>query len=252
VELFAPKRHRGLMGSYDNDFMLAALGAFVGSVEDGADNTGNATQDDDVWVAGRLGGFFQPEKNKVAYVGGAVAWQNSNDGAAARFRVRPARSHVTSTRLIDTGNLANIDDITRFNVETFLEYERVYVQAEYLRADVGRTAGLSDLDFNGWYVTVGAFVWGDGELYRPFKGGETSRPKVYNALELVASYDTADLTDGTLIGGEQDSWVVGATWWFNPYVKLMANYAKSDVERPGNIADNEEPGVFMMRVALEY
>lgn len=250
VETFAPARRRGVTVSWDNDNFLAALGAFAGSGE--ADNTGIAGQDDDIWIAGRVGAFMN-DKDKVAYVGGAVAWQNSNDGTNQRFRARPNRSHVTSTRLVDTGNLNNIDDVIRYNAETFLQYDRVWGQAEWMKVDVNRL-GVNPVEpsFNGYYIQAGAFVFGEGELYRPFDAGEIKRPKVYNALELLVSYDDIDLTDKTIIGGEQDTLAFGATWYFNPYVKMMANYTMSDVKRPGNAADNDDPNAFLLRLAAEF
>ena len=241
-------RQRGAMLNGGSGMFGAAFGVFLG--DDTADTDGSdATADDDIIVAGRLFAAPVNEKARTIHIGGGFIYQNLNSERGNRFRARPARSHLTSTRLIDTGTISAIDDITRFGAEFAGVYDQVWIQAEYQRADVSRIAG-NEPDFDGAYINLGAFLFGEGDLFKPYDDGEFGRPKVFNAVEVAFSYDTLDLTDSGVDGGEQDSYTFGLNYYFNPYVVAKLNYSQSDIEVPGS--PDEDVGAFMARIQLDF
>lgn len=120
-------------------------------------------------------------------------------------------------------------------------------------------------NFNGWYVE-GSWFFGGRQTYE--KEGKWGRPKIANpfgwgkhtgwgALQIVGKYDVLDQSDSAfnnaggcpttrlfpgLSGsapalvapsvsqcGEMNTWVVGANWYLNDYIRLMFDYAQSDL-----------------------
>jgi len=101
----------------------------------------------------------------------------------------------------------------------------------------GRNASLS-----GGYVELGYVLTGES---RPLsvKKGSWGRPKVANPFDeggmgmwqVTARYDTLDLTDNGAFGGEQETYVLGLSWYMTRYIRTMFDYGHSKVsDRLGN------------------
>ncbi len=142
----------------------------------------------------------------------------------------------TDPNLISTGALA-ADGAFVWNVELALVYGPWSIQAEYFSADVDTTVG-SDPTFTGWYVQ--ASYWLTGEC-RSYKKGVFSRTSpccnfldndccCMGGFELAARYETIDLVDGAVNGGEMTNWVIGLNWHLNPNARIQLNYMNVGVE----------------------
>ncbi|MEE8233110.1 MAG: porin, partial [Gammaproteobacteria bacterium] len=123
-----------------------------------------------------------------------------------------------------------------------------------------KTAGNPELTASGFYVESSWFITGESRRYS-FKDGSFKQAKVHRALgqsgygawELAVRYSSIDLTDETIIGGEEDNVTVGLNWYPNNQLRLMANYTNViSTDRPGNLLDNVEPGIFQMRAQVYW
>lgn len=198
-------------------------------------------------------GHFAPidsDTTKI-HLGGSLRYR---DGGAELFgySARPNTAVSTVTPL-NTGNIADAD--TTWAAEFAAVYKSVSAQAEYSSIEFERfcastltvpqcTALGEDGD-----VTVGyAFVswWPTGEM-RAYdaKKGEFGRPKILNPItaggwggvELAARYDWADMTEARNVApgapadaGEYTAWTLGVNYYPHPYVRVMANYTKGQVD----------------------
>ncbi len=259
ADTFAPARHIGAQVNTSGEWWSAAAGVFGETPE------GDVTlEGDEGWdFTGRLTAvpFNQPER--ILHIGAAGRYHVPNDSAnALRFRARP-EANVTDVRLVDTGvltgALTTVNDFQSYGLEAAGVYGPFSVQGEYIKTSVDRDAG-SDLDFDSWYVFGSWFLTGESRPYKVSTGVfDRINPKGivgkggYGAWELLARYSGIDLNDGVFTGGAQKNLTLGINWYLTSNIRLQGNYIKVlEVDRPGNIADNDEPDIFILRTAIDY
>jgi len=226
-------------------------GLYAGG-EDGEDE-----QDEGFGVTGRA--YVSPWRSDdmVAHLGLSASYRESGDSRSIRFRARP-ESHVTDNRLIDTGTIADVDNVTRFGFESALVAGPVSLQAEYLAAELDRGGGLPDLGFDGWYAYASWFPTGESRRYDEGEFGRVTplRPLGSGgagAFELGLRFSTLDLTDQDVTGGEQDNLTFGLNWYPTSNVRFMANYIEVlDLARPGSPQDGDNPSIYQIRGQVTF
>ncbi len=67
---------------------------------------------------------------------------------------------MTDVRYVDTGDIFNPEHVYRYNIEAAVTAGPFAVQGEYIGSRMTREAGLSELDFYGWYVFASWFPTG--------------------------------------------------------------------------------------------
>ena len=156
----------------------------------------------------------------------------------AGFSVRPD-ADLSGARLIDTGNIDNADKISTTGLEAFWVGGPVKVQGEYMSTKVSRTNTSPSFKGSGGYVSA---VWNiTGETWA-YKAGVPTTPlpnePERGMVQLGLRYDTMDLNDGSVaivgttpvitgvLGGESDTWTLGANWYLRSNFKLALNYVK--------------------------
>ena len=99
-----------------------------------------------------------------------------------------------------------------------------------------------------WNVT--GETWG-------YKNGviATSRPNepASGMWQLGLRYDSIDLDDGSVLGGQMDSWTAGVNWYWRSNFKFALNYVMVDSEKRANLASpliQDNPNIFEMRAQL--
>lgn len=238
---FATSRRIGLgTNSAGNNWTWAA--SLYGR-EEGDDTSG----DEGYGVGARLTWAPWNEKTKVLHFGGSAAWEDPEDNDV-RFRSRP-ESHITSTRMVDTGDFPNPDNFTKYGIEAATVLGPFSLQGEYMQVQAqDNTPGLSDPDFDGGYIYGSWFLTGESRNYKNGAFGRVS-PKHplgkggIGAWELALRYSTIDLDDGSFNGGDEDNITVGVNWYVNKYVRFMANYIMTDTD-PTSQAIQTDQGVF--------
>ena len=143
---------------------------------------------------------------------------------SVRFRARPEAA-LTSVRLVDTGTMTGVDRIMRGGLEGLWLHGPLTVQGEALQAHVARTDGLPSYSANGQYLLAAYTLTGESRPYSVNGLGSIQPSHGYGAIELVSRYSHLDLNDGTVKGGHQDDWTVGANWYLTKHFKMLANYS---------------------------
>jgi len=208
---------------------------------------GDNAEDEGVGAAARVAYAFRPREGALVHLGlgGAYEEPETTDTPSdvVRIRARP-ESHVTSTRLVDTGELAAARSRTSLGLEFAAVYGSLSAQAEYIQQSLDTEGG--DFDFGGYYAYVS---WFPGGQSRPYKDGKFDRVQAENAWEFGLRFSSLDLDDGTVAGGEEDNVTVGANYYVNPHLRFMLNYVMVDSERAGV---SDEPDILEARLSLDF
>jgi len=142
--VFEGGRNLGLQLSRNGENWTAAAGLFG--------NGRNGAADDNDKGFGASGRFtYAPisEKNRVLHLGASAAYRSTGSADTLRFRERP-ESHLTDTRLVDTGDF-DADAYARFAGEAAFIYGPFHIQGEYYYTTVDRDISTNaNLDFSGF------------------------------------------------------------------------------------------------------
>jgi len=187
-----------------------------------------------------LRGYWAPinEQGNVLHIGASYLSKDT-DADTLRLRARPMVDMV-STRFVDTGNLRASDRSSNVGVEGLWVKGPFKLQAEYMNIDVKRYGSFDDFSGDGYYVSG---LWNiTGETWG-YKGGvpTTGLPDdpAKGLWQLGLRYDTIDLTDGAVVGGEMDSITAGVNWYWRSNFKFMLNYVMVNQEK-GVLEDNPD------------
>lgn len=193
-------------------------------------------------------GYWAPinEQGNVFHIGASYT-DKDTDGDIIRLRARPMADMVP-TRFVDTGSsgLRASDRNSVIGAEALWVTGPVKLQAEYMTTDVKRYGNFDDFTGDGFYVSG---LWNvTGETWGYKSGVPTTglpdNPSV-GMWQLGLRYDTIDLTDGGVIGGEMDSWTAGVNWYWRSNFKFMLNYVAVKQEK-GVL--NDDPNILEARM----
>ena len=182
-------------------------------------------------------GTFAPINDKGNLLHFGLAYVNyDTDSDTFRVRARP-NADLATVRLVDSGNMTDTDRVATTSAEAMWVRGPFKLQGEYYSSDIQRME-------NGDYTSTGGYVsavWNvTGETWG-YKGGVPSTPlpsePASGLWQLGLRYDTLDLNDGDVRGGQMDAWTVGANWYWRSNFKFMLNYVMVDTERQ-DISDN--------------
>jgi phosphate-selective porin OprO/OprP len=167
---------------------------------------------------------------------------------------------VIGETLVDTGAITGVDSYTTAALEAIYRIGGFTLMSEYNVTDVSRTGG-AEPSFDGGYVSLGWFLTGEARDYN-HKRGTVSKLKpaapfamggAAGAWEIAARYNTLDLTDETVAGGEMDSVTLGVNWYPNQWTRLMLNYVRNDLDDTGPIAFRDtDPEYLMVRAQADF
>lgn len=198
---------------------------------------------------------------------GAAIWYLDPQDSSVSVEQRPGVFHVVDTKFQSAKFGSNVvDDVLAFNVEGAAIWGPFVAQAEYTNWDASRdrpagspisAPGSGDVNLDGWYVEASYFLTGESMNFKTAEGLYGGvKPKGiigrggFGAWQLAVRYDTMDLNDAGagVIGGEQDSLSVGLNWYATNTVRFQANYVTVlDLDRTGDVHDNDEPSAFLFR-----
>ena len=180
-----------------------------------------------------LRGTWAPINGKGNVLHFGLAYANY-DTPADTFRVRARpNADLATVRLVDSGNLTDADRVATTSVEGLWIHGPFKLQGEYYSSDVQRyRAGSSDYTSTGGYVSglwnVTGETWG-------YKGGtpSTAGPNepATGMWQLGLRYDTMDLDDGSVLGGQMDIITAGVNYYWRSNYKVALNYVKVSSER---------------------
>ncbi len=249
--VFVTSRRIGV--GYVNQFTDRLL--FMGSVygQEAGDTT---IGDEGVGVGARL--VYNPildlENNRVIHLGAAVAQEepSSTDTGVVIYATRP-ESHVTVRRLVNTGFISDVENISKIGLEFAGVWGPFSVQSEYIQNETN--TGPEDLSFSGAYAYASWFPTGQSRAYQ---GGNFDRVKLSDgksAWELALRYSTVDLNDGMVFGGVEDNITFGVNYYLKPKIRFMFNYIKVDVDQTDpvtGIVTTESPNIYQVRAQVDF
>jgi len=190
-------------------------------------------------------GTFAPinEDGRVIHLGASVAHSDIEE-SSGEFRARQRPQVHQEQRYINTWDIAT-DTVLNYGAEVAGVFGPFSAQAEYAKLELDTPFG-GDPEFEGYYVDLSFYLTGESRRYKGSSGKfdrVTPNNPVgdggFGAWQVALRYDVVDLTDadpeflGPLTpgtGGEQESIIAGVTWQLNKYVKMMANYAHTEIE----------------------
>ncbi|MEP1229857.1 MAG: porin [Litorimonas sp.] len=237
TDAFELDRRFGFEIATKSDNYLLQLGIFGENQEQVTEN-GN----EGFAVAGRAAYKFDLDNaslpdGSLIHIGGSFRYRDQNDAEDLRYRQRPFIENTG--RIISTGRVADSD--TFYGGELAGLFGPAWFQAEYALIDASCaddvTVCTDDPQFNAWSVGAGYFFGG----HRNYSIGKFKRPTIDNpvtdggwgAVSVNVRYDTLDLNDEGIQGGELDTFAAGANWWLHKNVRLQFNYFNSDATLSG-------------------
>ncbi|MHC4931385.1 MAG: OprO/OprP family phosphate-selective porin [Planctomycetota bacterium] len=230
VQAFAPARNQGL--GLTNTALEQRLVWGAGIFRE-TDPGGRESRDGGYNLTVRVAGtpINDKEKKMLMHVGFAFSYR---DPMQARFRARPGIG--TGPRYVNTDKF-DVDKYSLFGFEFAYIWKSLSFQAEFILADVDAPAS-GDPSFSGWYIAVSYWITGESRNYSAYSGAfGRNKPKQnlydgkggYGGWEIAYRFDSIDLIDGLIAGGEQVSHTVGVNWHWNPNARVMFNFVYADI-----------------------
>lgn len=180
---------------------------------------------------------------------GINANRETDDNDSVRFRARPD-SHQDSHRIIDTGTIANVDNLTKLGLEAAYVSGPFSAQAEWINQQVNRNVG-ADLSFTGYYAYASYFLTADSRPYSNSDAafGTVSPSSDKGAWEIAARISNLDLTDETVAGGKADVFTLGVNYYMTRDIRFAANYIMADSDA---VAGDDDPNAIQLRVRITF
>jgi phosphate-selective porin OprO and OprP len=232
-----------------------ATGVF-GETVTGDTFTGDPESDTGWSTVGRMTGLPWMDGANLVHLGAAMEYRDTNDAETFRFGPRGPESQVTAQRLVDSGNLFNIDDFMRYGFEFAAVYGPFSLQSEYIGMDIQRQSGSgqSDLFFDGWYAQGGWLLTGESRPYDSQRGIflPIKPDGKYGAFELAFRFSTVDLNDEIVVGGDADLITAAINWYITSRIRLAFNYIDVLSLDGAGPADNDEPSVLTARAQVVF
>lgn len=240
----------GFSGAFGADRAIGiqltdSIGNFVWNASYNRGNIDNsdAEEEKQLFISGH---FYGVSDNNHYHIGSSVRDRSAGD-TNFRYRQRPQSAHLSPTRFVNTGRIADGDRY--YGLELGGSIGSLGVKAEYGKLSADLVAG-GDADFSGGFVE--ASYWLTGEtVAASYDGGDggIGRPKVKSpfgdqgngAWQIATRYEMIDLNDGSVVGGEQGAWTIGLNWWLNKYTRISANFSRTEIEN-GPLAENGPDG----------
>lgn len=243
----------GVGGHFHGDKWSAGLGLYN-------QNTALQDTDDEGWrVAGRLAVTPVKDEDSLVHIGASGAYVASRDQTNSFVFGATAENAIQTTNSVQA-TVANADSHTIAGVEAAVVHGPLSVQGEYFKVSVDANTAGTDADFDGGYLQASYFLTGERRPYvdgngtfgRVIPNNDFISGKGWGAWELAARYSTLDLNDGTILGGEMDTYTLGVNWHLNQYTRMMVNYINTDVDASGFAAANDSPSLGLIRTQVLF
>ncbi|MBB5207055.1 OprO/OprP family phosphate-selective porin [Chiayiivirga flava] len=196
-----------------------------------------------------LRGTFAPLNRPGSFLHlGLSAVDVDTDNDTARPRARPL-ADLATVRLVDTGDITDADRQRTYGAEAAWVSGPVKLQGEYMQSTISR---LAHSDFSGdsayvyalWNITGETWTYRNGLISTALPDNPTT-----GLWQVGLRYDTIDLDDGSVQGGEMDSVTLGANVYLRSNFKLALNYVQAQSTRRGI---DDDPGIVEARAQLHW
>jgi len=226
---------------------------YVGAGIFGENSGVDEAQDDGVGASLRVTGAPILATKRALHLGAWSAYRTPRGDGTRRLRARP-ESHVSDTRLIDTGVISNVNAQVSYGLELAGVAGPLSLQAEYLGMLLDRD-DHDDESYAGWYTTLSWILTGETRPYDAHSGSFGRLRPVHpageggvGAWELAARFSTLDLDDG-IPGGSEDNLTLGLNWYVNAHTRFMLNLIDASAKRAGEESDVT---IIQLRAQLDF
>jgi phosphate-selective porin OprO/OprP len=251
TDLFGIDRRLGVAYYWNNDSFTASAGIYGAPLDD---NFAFREVNDTSALAARVTWSNRPDDNTVYHLGGSVRHMDYG-GAGTRLRVRPNAHLSNRFAAADyrTGSVMGEAESSFFlGLEAAAISGPFHVHGEFARLSLDGPSG--DPAFNSGFVNTGYFLTGETRRYKS-SGGSFDRTSPaapiseggMGAFEIAARYDFADMGDAGL--GTISTWTLGANWYLEKHLRVMANWVNGEHDGPGYV---EEGDAFQLRIQADF
>lgn len=250
-------RAAGIAGLITGANWMAALGVYGDSLNNSDSNFAN---DEQVSVSGRFtwAPIFEtsPDGVTLLHLGVSARERYNGDDALYRYRARPLNGR--GSRWVETSSGSAMQNDTAYGFEIAGQWNAFGFTAEYVTIEGETPAGVQ-IESDGYYVDAMWSITGEPRAYRGNQGSFGAivpRNPVsqggWGHWDIIARYDFIDVsdTDGGSARGEQTAYAIGLNWVPVDHVRLMLNYAQSEMDRVTGVDD--EAQVVSLRTQFDF
>jgi len=218
-------------------------------------NVGLQDNDDEGWrVASRFAVAPIKENENILHLGVSAAHIEARDTNNTLTFGANAGNTIQRTNLV-RANMTNADSHDLFGFEAATVQGPLSLQGEYFYTNVQNRDATPDSKFHGGYIQASYFLTGES---RPYVDGNATFGRIVpknsflggkgaGAWEVALRYDTLDLNDGTVQGGEMDTYSLGVNWYQNQYARMTFNYIMTDTDENAFSAAHDSPSMLLLR-----
>lgn len=193
-----------------------------------------------------------PVKSKKQFLHVGLAYERRSFRNTEVVRFSNGMGSNLAPTLIDTNGISSPSKLNNVGVELAYARKSLQLQSQYVATRLSRDLAPK-LNYDAWYAQLSWML--TGETYGYSEGsGTPSGPKLskkHGGVEVGARYSELDLDDASLDRGNATSLSLGATWYINRNVRLMANYVHSEQSESLLTADrNTDLGVARFQIAF--
>lgn len=248
VYIFSPGWPQGAHYNIHGDYLVGDVSVFSGSTLEhySAANPFGAT--------GHI--FFSPihETTKALHIGVSNWYQQPNNTHEVFFGTTPEATSHNWDMLVGTDFIGDVSYFDIVNSELAGVYGPWSFQTEYYLNNVRRYSPEDNLQFSGYYATIGYFLTGESMTYDyPF--GIFTTPSSFNHkygdLQLLVRYSSLNLNDKEILGGKEHNITLGLNWFVNPFVTFKFNVIRA-MAHPAFNGDNVDAMIYALRAQIQF
>lgn len=238
--IFEEGRRKGIALTYYNPHLWVQVGSWGQEIDER-----RFTQDNEAWgFNGRIAYTPIRQDRRIVHLGlwASIRPPDADNNSRVRLRGRP-ESRITnndSHRFLNTGQISDVSNYTRYGLELGTILGPLQVQSEYKLFNVHRKNDLPEPSFWSGYVKASYFLTGESRGYFADEGefGNFDHPRnPWGAFQLTARYSRTSLNDkdAGIFGGEQEVITLGLNYFATRYIRFYFNYAmvRSDEHADG-------------------
>lgn len=242
---FKPGRRIGVAYQKYNHNININLGAF-GQGSD-AGNEG----DEGFGMSARLTGLAVNREALKLHLGFNLSLEQPQDdiNKSLSFDARP-ESHITG-KIVDTGDITDLENITRAGIEFVSIMQSVSVQGEAIQVYLNRDGANENLKFSGAYLYASWFLSGEQRPYKNNRGalGRIKPLSAEGAWEAALRFSYIDLNDADINGGKARNITLGINWYLSEKIRFMFNYIRVTTSSENAFGN---PNIIALRAQTDF
>ena len=174
---------------------------------------------------------FDLNQDNLLHLGLGFSHRDAGEVGQYGYSTRPP-AH-TAPKYLNV-KIQDVNSTQLLNSELVFIHKNFMIESEYLLAHVD---AASALNFAAYYGQISYFF--NNSYHHNYKGAYAgiSEDVGKGALEIVARYSSANLNDGSFVGGKINDITFGLNYYLNQTTRIMANYSFINLDGVGKATD---------------